>query len=245
MSIKSACLLLLTLTTLHCHAAQYQITCGVATGYPPYQFQDQRGAPFGFDIEILTLVAAHAGLELIVHQDIFDEVFSTTIHTGKIDCIAGIELSGLRMQYLDFTRPYYERNIVVFALFRNNKINRLEDLIGKLITGDDQSSVDLILREKGLKDQIRIKRTESKSESMDLLASTQYQAVIMPKAVGLYLAGQKGIKLKTIYESDQPSPVAFAVKKGNRALLEMLDTAIGDLIDNKSIQQRYDKWFRH
>ena len=220
-----------------------EFLCGIAKGYPPYQFQNANNEAIGFDVDILSMVASESGLPLKIHQDEWDNVVGTMTFTDKLHCIGGMEITPRRQQLFDFTPPYYERKIVVFALRSNQKMNALSDLIGQPVTGDDDSSIENLLLEQGVRGDIRIKRTKSKEQSMELLASGFFQAMIAPKAVGLHLAKQQGIKVKIIYQSEHVSPVAIAVPKGNPILLKTLSKGIEKLISQGEISASYQQWF--
>ena len=217
--------------------------CGVAEGYPPYQFTNAQGEPIGFDVDVLRLVFQQAQKNLVIEQMKWDDVMGSLMFTDILDCSGGTEINDERKQYFDFTSPYSTRQIVIFLRADNTAIAKVEDLFDQPVTGDKQSAVELLLKKKGIRNQIRIKATESKEESMRLLKEGFFVAMIAPKEVGFYLAKQLDVNVKILDEVVEESPVGLAVKKGNTELLNLLENALQELMKEGKIQQLYQESF--
>lgn len=215
--------------------------CGIASGFPPYQFQ-KNGHARGFDADLAKLIAKQLNIKIDFLQDDWDHVVNK-LRFGKIDFISGMEVNELRKKLFDFTHPYYHRYDVVFIKEDDKKIHRVEDLYNEIITGDRHSFIELYWQKKGIKNNFRIMQTQTKRKSMELLHSGKTRAAIMPKAVGHYLARQMGVNIRILINPDPGSPVAIAVKKGNKELLERLNTALQKLISDGEINAIQNKWF--
>lgn len=231
------CFIILT----QCYAFPKDLVCGIATGYPPYQFQEN-GMVTGFDADVARLVFSRLNLKFRFMQEKWDDVIAM-LRLGEIDVIVGMEINELRKPFFEFSKEYYHRHDVVFIRADNMDIKRVEDLYGQIITGDRHSSVEIIWEKKGIKEKIRVMQTESKEKSMKLLYEEKTKAAIMPEAVGYYLAKQIGLSVKILDSPDPGSPVAIAVKKKNTELIEMLDKALQELIAEGEIDKLYKKWF--
>lgn len=218
--------------------------CGLSDGYPPYQFKNKKGEIKGFDAEVIRLIFHKAEKEIVFHQMNWDDVVGMLWFTDKLDCAGGMEINEARKKLFDFTSPFYSRKIAVFIHSDETIIKKLEDLEGKKITGDRHSSIEKLLNETGIKTKIRIKKAKSKEDSMRLLKTREFSAMIAPKEVGLYLAKQLNVSVKILVESEEESPVAIAVKKGDLQLLNLLDNALQELIKEGEIQKLYQDWFK-
>ena len=174
----------------------------------------------------------------------WDDAVSYLHYTDELDCICGMEITESRQKKFDFTTPYYSRNIAVFVRNDNKSITTLKDLIGKKLTADKDSTIESLLKEKGLFEKIRIKETFSKEESMKLLKKREFDAMIAPKEVGIYLAEKYKVKVKIIAIAEDASPVAIAVKKGNLELLNLLEKTLQELIKEGEIEKVYNNWFK-
>ncbi|MCG8685030.1 MAG: transporter substrate-binding domain-containing protein [Desulfobacterales bacterium] len=218
-----------------------ELVCGIAKGFPPYQFSI-KGKPAGFDAEVVRLISQKLNREITFIQEDWDHVVNL-LRFGSIDFIAGMEINDLRMQLFDFTRAYYHRYDVVFIREDDKRIKTVEDLYNEIITGDRHSFVELDWEKKGIKNKIRIMQTGTKQESMTLLGSGTTRAAIMPKAVGIFLANQMDLRVKILINSDPGSRVGLAVAKGNQKLLSLIDQVLVQLIHSKQVDRLYNKWF--
>lgn len=217
------------------------LVCALANGFPPYQFQEQ-GRPAGFDVEVIQLIAKRTGLDIQLRQDKWDDVINF-LRFGKIDCVIGMEINALRARYFDFTVEYYKRRDVVFVRADNPNVSRVEDLFGRVISGDRHSFVETYWRELGMIQKIRVMQPESKEKAMQLLLEGRTEAAIMPRGVGVYLAKKMNFKVRVLDSPDPGSPVAIAVKKGNVTLQAMLNHGLKSLVKDGEIDRLYRQWF--
>lgn len=82
----------------------------VATNCPfePFEYIGYDGKAYGLDIEIAAAYAAAHGLELVIKQMPFDDIF-VQVDVGYADIgMAGITVSEDRLDLYDFTEPYYQ-----------------------------------------------------------------------------------------------------------------------------------------
>ncbi|MDE3270419.1 transporter substrate-binding domain-containing protein [Pseudoalteromonas sp. G4] len=213
--------------------AQSTVKCGMAKGYPPFQFIENN-MPTGFDYDVLKQVLSNSQQELMLKADLWDDTVNR-LRFDKLDCITGMEISPEREKYFDFTVPYYFRYTSVFVRDELPSIEIVQDLYGKKISGDKHSITETIWQEKHIKDHFRLIQTQSKDQAMQMLATKQTDAAIMPRAVGLYLAKKYNVKVKIVHSNYRGTPVAIAVKKGNKALLDKLNSALKTLIRSEEI----------
>ncbi|MGM0526377.1 MAG: substrate-binding periplasmic protein [Pseudomonadota bacterium] len=220
--------------------AAVDIQAGMATGYPPYQFKHE-GELSGFDVAVIQAISDELGETIDLSQYDWDNVVSL-LRYGELDVAIGMEATNVRRQYFDFTTPYYHRQTSLFILRSNTQITTVRQLIGKRISGDRHSALELHLKDLGLRDAIRIEQADSKKEAMAQLAVGEVEAVIMPSRVAFYLAEQHGIKLDILWQPNDSTPVAMAVSKGNRELLERLEKALAELEQNGTLSKLKKRW---
>lgn len=76
--------------------------------FEPFEYMDVDGKIYGLDIEIAAAYAQAHGLELVIKNIGFDEIF-VQVEAGYADIgMAGITASPDRAEIYDFTTPYYE-----------------------------------------------------------------------------------------------------------------------------------------
>lgn len=203
------------------------VRCGIAIGFPPYQYVDRAGQAAGIDVEVAKLVFKTAGLKIEFVPGEWDFLLSSLIYkTGEIDLVCGAEINEKRVSLLDFSDPFYKRHIVLFTL-KKSPINKISDLYGKFITGDKDSFFEKYLGHR--KEDIRIVKTTSKEESFKKLQDGSVVAVIAPKEVGFFIAKKLKMEVKVLEEKDPGSPVGFAVSKGNTKLMGVIQKSLRQL----------------
>ena len=214
--------------------------CGIATGFPPYQFSLD-GQAAGFDVEVATAVCARLGVRARFEQTSWDDVLNM-LRFGKIDMVAGMEVNRFRGEYFEFSSPYATRHDVIFVP-ANSTVATVEDLFGQVITGDRHSFVELLWKDQGIYRNFRIMQTKTKEESMDLLAMGQTMAAIMPLQVGEYLARERGIDIRVLANPDPGSDVAIALRIGQPELLQKINQALWDMEKDGELAALKAKWF--
>jgi ABC-type amino acid transport substrate-binding protein len=214
------------------------LVCGVAQGFPPYQFQTSDGIPLGIDVEVARLVFSRLGVPYRIDQANWDDLYLALIHqTGRVRVLAGAEVNEERKKYLAFSHPYYARSTGIFVLSKS-PFNSLADLQEKKITGDRASFIESYVR----KGNIRLVTTPTKEESFQLLAKGKVDAVIAPIEVGRWIAKRSGLTVRILPERDKGFPVAFAVSKTDKALAAKISTVVDELIQTGKIREIMKKY---
>jgi ABC-type amino acid transport substrate-binding protein len=221
-------------------AQEQHLACGVATGFPPYQFAID-GEPAGFDVDVAKAVCARLDASARFEQDDWDNVVSMLLF-GRVDMVVGMEVNDFRHEYFEFSAPYAKRHDVVFVS-ANSTVASVEDLFGLVITGDRHSFVELLWKKEGFHHKIRIMQAKTKEESMDLLARGETAAAIMPLEVGKYLARQRGLKVRVLMNPDPGSEVAIALRKGQPELLKRINEALREMQSEGELSALSRKWF--
>jgi ABC-type amino acid transport substrate-binding protein len=221
-------------------AQEQSLSCGVATGFPPYQFT-MDGKPAGFDVDVARAVCARLGKEATFEQRNWDDIVSMLLF-GRIDLIGGMEVNAFRFDYFDFSTPYAKRHDVVFVT-ANSTVSTVDELFGRIVTGDRHSFIELHWKEEGIYQNIRVMQTGTKQESMTLLAQGKTAAAIMPLEVGWYLAAEQGIDVRVLTNPDPGSDVAIALRKGQPDLLRKINDALRDMQADGELEALQRKWF--
>jgi ABC-type amino acid transport substrate-binding protein len=209
--------------------------CGIVVGFPPYQFIDRKGKTAGIDYDITKALFEEAGFSVVFVQSSWDDVMFCLAHkTGKIDFICGAEISDVRTEMFDFSDECYIRTIQIFVL-KKSDIMSIDDLNGKIISGDRHSYYEKYLTEGKLN--IRLMQTRNKEESFTKLKNEVVSAVIAPLEVGNYVSRNLGISVRVLEDKNLGTPVAFAVAKGDYALLKIINKSLKVLIKEKKIEK--------
>jgi polar amino acid transport system substrate-binding protein len=235
------CLWPLTLV-LSANHPENHLTCGVAVGFPPYQYvhEDQ---PQGLDVDVLRLISKNMKAEIEILQKPWIEVMSF-LRYGVIDCAGGMEVTEKRREIFDFTKSYYYRQIVVITLAENTSINTLKDLHLKKVGRDIHSPLETHLKGLTAKIAVRLVKVTSKNQAFHALRHGSLDALIIPHKVALFLSEKYEVPIKFVGNVSHKIPVAIAVKKGKKKLLGKLEKTLHHLSNKQSIQpvvQKYSK----
>jgi ABC-type amino acid transport substrate-binding protein len=124
------------------------VRCGVATGFPPYQYVNDKGEITGIDVEIAKLVFKTAGIKVVFIAGEWDFFISSLAHnTDTIDMLVGAEFNERRAQFMDFSLPLHLRRTTLFVL-KDSNYNNIENLYGKIVAGDQDSMYEKNLQKK-------------------------------------------------------------------------------------------------
>jgi ABC-type amino acid transport substrate-binding protein len=199
-----------------------QLVCGIAIGYPPYQFKDEQGQPTGIDADVARLVFEELNRPIRFVQKKWDDVYLSMAHKVEgIDLLCGTEVNDRRKALFDFSEPYYNRAVVIFVRSESD-YRKAQDLEGKLIAGDRDGKIEQIIETRTL----RVMTTISKEDSFRKLKKGDVEAVLAPLEVGNWLCRRMGLSVRILPERDPGSPVAFAVAKGDTALARQISGAL-------------------
>lgn len=221
--------------------AKESLAVGLAKGFEPYQFLNNQSQASGFDIDVAKAIFEQLETSYDFKAYNWDDVMSLLRHNA-LDIAVGAEVSAARKPYFLFTDAYYTRQPALLSLADNKQIQRVKDLIGQHISGDRHSSLEAYLSQLGLKSQFRIEQMNSKKEAIKALAANEVKAVIMPKRVAFYIADKISIKLRVLWESPQPTQVAFGVSNNNPDLVNQINQALNALRADGTLQRIKDKW---
>lgn len=226
----------LVLLLLAATVGAQNLRVGLATGFPPYQYVAE-GRPAGLDVLLAEAVVREAGMTLTWVQRPWDEVVAILRTSADLDLVVGMEKTEPRKALFLFGRTLYTRRNCLFVRADDRAIRSLEDLSGQAVAGDRDAFGEDLLGHKGLKTDVRLIRTPTKDAAMAALALGRVSAALMPEAVGLTLARQRGVAVKVIDLGDPGTPVALAFPPGHRALADLLDQAVERLEKAGTLQK--------
>ncbi len=219
---------------------------GTEPTFAPFEFLNTKNNQItGYDIELIKVIGQKAGYEVEVMSMGFDALIPA-LATGQIDVIAaGMSVTEERSKKVDFTTPYYESGLSYITLKRNaDKFPTFESLKGQTVSGQiGNTGVDYA--KKVLKSKVLTFNTTSEA-FMDLSSGNSSQAVVLDRPVLAYFLKTKPQQAKHFQLGKEIADAewyAFAVKKGNKELLDKLNKAYDELKKEGVIQQIHDEWF--
>lgn len=208
--------------------------------YPPFTYIDKSGTARGFDIDVLNAISAETGIKFKYKLSEWDSAFNS-LQKGNTDILAGVIFSKERERLLDFSHPVHTEYYSIF-INKNLHFSDISDLYNyKLMVLRGDISIEKFLIPNGLfQNYIEAK---SLPEAIAGIESGRADFVIAPHALGMneiIKHRYKNIEVKG--PPLIPSVYCFAVKKGNAALLGILNKGITELRDNGELAKIQAKW---
>jgi len=219
-------------------------TVGFDQDFPPMGFVGDDGEFAGFDLELAAEVAKRMGKE-IKYQPIAWDAKDMELTSGNIDCIwNGFSIQGREDKYT-WSKPYM-KNDQVFVVKSDSSIDSIEDLAGKTVEVQTDSSA-----EAALKENTELANTFGKLQTvadyntgfMDLEMGG-VDAIAMDSVVANYQITKRGGNGFTVLDTPLSSEeYGIGFKLGNETLRNEVQKALEDMKADGTMKTISEKWF--
>ena len=217
--------------------------------YPPFEFLVNE-KPIGFDHELLAQLRKTVAFE--IRQEILPwQGILPGVADGKYDlALTAVGITDDRAKTLDFTMPIAESTIAYIKRKDDLTIKTLADLSGKVL-GVQQGGVSLaaipdlaaqLKQQGGTLGQI--KQYRGFAQAYQDLLNQQLDAVLHNIVSLSVLVSEKPAIFELGERVSRKSYAAWAVKKGNQDLLDLLNRFLGDLRTQGELKRLQEKWFK-
>ncbi|HET8614705.1 MAG TPA: ABC transporter substrate-binding protein [Actinomycetales bacterium] len=209
---------------------------GTLTDAPPNVFLKD-GHFTGFDNDLLTAVAAKVGLKVEFVGTDFSALLAQ-VNSGRFDVgSSSITITDARKKTVDFGNGY---DFGYFGLDvpAGSSISSFQQLKGKRVVVVQGTVQDDYATRQGL-DPVRV---PDYNTALNQLRTTTSDAWIAPAEIGQKSADDSNGKITVAATQLSPAPTAFAVKRGNDALREALNSGLDQVIADGTwtrLQQQY------
>lgn len=213
-------------------AVDGKLTWATSADFPPYEYIENEQV-VGIDADVMAYVAQKLGLESAAENMDFSSVI-TAVSSGKTDVAAsGITIREDRKESVDFTTPYVTTSQVVIVRF-DSPIKSANELDGKTIGVQLNTTGDEYVTENYASS--AVERYGKGFEAIEALKQKKIDAVVIDgdTADKFIEADDDLVKLdETLTEEEY----AFAVQKGNTALLNAINDALAEMKENGKLDE--------
>lgn len=219
-------------------------TVGFDQDFPPMGFVGDDGEFTGFDLELAAEAAKRMGKE-IKYQPISWDAKDMELTSGNIDCIwNGFSIQGREDKYT-WSKPYM-KNDQVFVVKSDSSIDSIEDLAGKTVEVQTDSSAEAALKENN-----ELANTFGKLQTvadyntgfMDLEMGG-VDAIAMDSVVANYQITKRGGNGFTVLDTPLSSEeYGIGFKLGNETLKNEVQKALEDMKADGTMKTISEKWF--
>ncbi|MDY6287613.1 MAG: ABC transporter substrate-binding protein [Lachnospiraceae bacterium] len=211
--------------------------------FPPYESTDGNGNYTGIDVDIATEIANKLGLKLVVDDMEFSSVI-TSVQGGKEDiAMAGLTDTPEREQNVNFTDSY-ATGVQSIIVKEDSDIKSADDLGNASAIGCQEGTTGYIYCSESEEDGGYGDKAISYpngATAVQALQQGKVDAVVIDNAPAQeFVKANEGLKiLDTPYVEEQ---YAIGVNKKNEGLLNAVNKALNELIDDGTVQSILDKY---
>ena len=205
--------------------------------FEPYEYYEGDEV-VGIDAEVGKAIADKLGMEFKISDIDFDSIIPA-IQSGKASMgMAGMTVTPEREENVSFTRSY-ATGIQVVIVPEDSTIASIDDLEGKKIGVQQGTTGDIYCSdspEKGGYGEDAVTRYNKGSDAVMALLSGKVDCVVIDnEPAKAFVAANEGLKiLDTEYANED---YAIAIAKDNTELLEKVDKALAELIEDGTVQK--------
>lgn len=219
-----------------------KLTMSTNAQFPPYEMVADDGSFEGIDIEVAQAIADKLGLELVVDDMDFDASL-LAVQNGKSDMVmAGVTVNPDRQAVMDFTESY--ANGVQVVIVKEGSDVTLDNL-GDQMIGTQRGTTGYIycsapVEEDGFGED-HVTAYDDGATAVQALVNGQVDCVVIDSAPAQeYVKANPGLAiLETEFTNED---YAIGVAKGNTELLDAINNALKELIEDGTVQNIIDKY---
>lgn len=215
--------------------------------FPPYEMvadgEGFNGTGFeGIDVEIASAIADKLGLELQIDDMEFDSALLAVQNNTADVMLAGLSYSEERDEVVDFTDSY-ATGVQVVIVKEGSDVTM--DNLGEKMIGTQRGTTGYIYAsdtpENGGYGEDHVSAYDNGATAVQALVNGQVDAVIIDEAPAKeFVAANEGLTiLPGNWVEEQ---YCAAVNEGNTELLNAINTALNELMDDGTVQEILDKY---
>lgn len=213
-----------------------KFTVGFDAEYPPYGYMAEDGSYVGFDLDLAQEVCDRNGWEL-VKQPVDWNSKDMELNSGSIDCIwNGFTMTGREDKYT-FSDPYVD-NSIVFVVLADSDIQTKDDLAGKVVvTQADSSALAALTSEEDNEENLALAASFASLEQVAdyntafmELESGVVDAIAVDIGVAQYQLTSRGDTFRKLDEPLSTEQYAIGFKLGNTELRDQVQATLDEMV---------------
>ncbi|WP_172797539.1 amino acid ABC transporter substrate-binding protein [Bacillus sp. FJAT-27445] len=217
-----------------------KLVVGTEGTYPPFTFHDDKGKLTGFDVEIAEEVGKRLGVDVQFQETQWDAIFAG-LDAKRFDMIANqVGIRPDREEKYLFSQPYISSAAVLIAREDNKKVTKFEDIKGLKSAQSLTSNYADIAKKYGAE----IVGVEGFNQAVELLNSKRVDVTVNDKIAFLdFKKNRPEAKVKVVATESDVSKSGLMFRKGSESLVEEVNNALKEMIDDGTYDKISKKWF--
>lgn len=218
-----------------------KLIAGANIGNVPWEFADAKGDFVGFEIDLITEVAARLGRPVEIVNIPFNGLFSA-VQSGRIDvALSSMTITDKRLRSVSFAQPYYDSAQSLTVLTASDAAS-LADMRGMIIGVDTGSTGDMwTTANRSRYGFAEIRRFEGLAPAMLDLQSRRIDGYISDiPALQYFVKDKKHFKVIERIETGERYSMMFAK---DSPLVDDVNDVLSALKAEGYVGRLHEKWF--
>lgn len=203
-----------------------------------------RGKPMGFEYDLAKAFSEYLDVKLHIVTPTWKGLIQG-VEEGEGDFVAAsMSITESRLKKVDFSHPYLQVQQYVI-LHKDDRAKSLEDLSGRTICVRKGTTYEELLRKfksKGLNIRIKLYDDMPTEELIRMVAEKEIEATVSDSHIA-FLNRRYYPDARLAFPVGKPSVLAWAVRKGEKRLLEKINTFLAGIKENGIFDRIYAKYF--
>lgn len=221
-----------------------EIVVGLDDAFPPMGFRDENDEITGFDIDLAKEAASRMGLKVKFQPVVWDNVIME-LNNKNIDLIwNGMSITEERLEKIAITDPYIA-NRQIIVVNSGSSISNKAGMAGKIIgIQSGSSSIDAFKKDSNTFESIKeMVEFGTNDEALRDLNAGRVDAVVVDEIVGRYYISKYPSDYTVLEENFGEEDYGVGVRKSDKKLLEELQKAIDEMVEDGTAAEISKKWF--
>ena len=221
--------------------ARGSLIIGTEGMWSPWTYHDlDTDELVGFDVEVGKAICEKLGVAAEFSEAPWDDILAALDSKRDDTMINGVEVTEQRAEKYDFTTPYCYVRTALVVRGDNEDIQSFEDLNGRTTANSIGSTYMTLAESYGA----IAEGVDTLDETMQMVLSGRAEATLNAvDSVGDYLRVHPDANIKIVALTEEASPVAIPVRKGETALVDAMNTAIEELRAEGVLSELSIKYF--
>ena len=216
-----------------------QLIMATNANFPPYEYHEG-GEIVGIDVEIAQAIAEKLDKELKI-EDMESGAIIDAVASGKADMgVAGMTVREDRLENANFSDPYTTATQVIIVQ-EGSDITEADHLADKSVGVQENTTGDSVVSDDY--PDADVQRYKNGADAVQALVQGKVDAVVIDnEPAKVFVSQNEGLAiLESPYAVEE---YAIAIAKDNDELLEQVNTVIGELKEDGTLQQIIDKYIK-
>lgn len=216
-----------------------QLIMATNANFPPYEYHEG-GEIVGIDVEIAQAIAEKLDKELKIEDMEFGAIIDA-VASGKADMgVAGMTVREDRLENANFSDPYTTATQVIIVQ-EGSDITEADHLADKSVGVQENTTGDSVVSDDY--PDADVQRYKNGADAVQALVQGKVDAVVIDnEPAKVFVSQNEGLAiLESPYAVEE---YAIAIAKDNDELLEQVNTVIGELKEDGTLQQIIDKYIK-